>query len=117
MLDGMKDSGRRVLDPLGRLCFEGQDVANYLFQVPDDATQWERLGRIVDAILVETAKTFMESPKVLLAPPQGVMGMIRSVRGLELLQDAISRGKGVVRWGRTWVTGRSADSTAPTITP
>jgi hypothetical protein len=57
MLDGIKNSGRRPLDPLGKLCFEGQDVANYLFQVPDDASQWERLQRIVDAILAETAKT------------------------------------------------------------
>jgi hypothetical protein len=57
MLEGMKNSGQRLLDPLGKLCFEGQDVANYLFQVPDDASQWDRIRSIVDAILIEAAKT------------------------------------------------------------
>jgi hypothetical protein len=57
MLDGMKNSGRRLMDPLGKLCFEGQDLANYLFQVPDDESQWDRVRGIVDAILKETANT------------------------------------------------------------
>jgi hypothetical protein len=77
MLDGMKNSGQRMLDPLGKLCFEGQDVANYLFQVPDDASQWERLRGIVDAILQETAKTkrkelpaiAMELREIIQGPP------------------------------------------------
>ncbi|UCG88628.1 MAG: hypothetical protein JSW71_08840 [Gemmatimonadota bacterium] len=80
MLDGMKNSGQRVLDPLGRLCFEGHDVANYLFQVPDDASQWERLQRVVDAILAETAKTkrkelpaiAMEMREVMQGPPSAM---------------------------------------------
>ena len=57
MFDSLKNSGRRVMDPLGKLCFAGQDVANYLFQVPDDASQWEKIEKIVDAIIVEAAKT------------------------------------------------------------
>jgi hypothetical protein len=57
MLDGMKNSGRRAMDPLGKLCFEGQDVASYLFQVPDDEAQWERVRGIVDSIMTETANS------------------------------------------------------------
>jgi hypothetical protein len=57
MFDSLKNSGRRVMDPLGKLCFAGQDAANYLFQVPDDASQWDKIEKIIDAIIVEAAKT------------------------------------------------------------
>ena len=43
------------LDKLGKLCVEGQEVATYLFQVPDDQSQWQRIREIVDGILKETA--------------------------------------------------------------
>lgn len=42
------------LDRLGKLCFKGQEIATYLFQVPDDETQWQNARVIVDAILDET---------------------------------------------------------------
>jgi KDO2-lipid IV(A) lauroyltransferase len=49
--------------------------------------------------LIETAKTFMESPKVLLDSPARVMALVRSVRGLELLEEAIAAGRGVILMG------------------
>lgn len=49
--------------------------------------------------LIETAKTFMESPKVLLSSPQRTMGQVRSVRGLKLLEQAVAAGKGVILMG------------------
>jgi len=52
---GSMASSRPVhLDRLGRLCFEGQEIATYLFQVPDDEAQWERARGVVEAILQET---------------------------------------------------------------
>ena len=45
------------LDKLGKLCVEGQEVATYLFQVPDDESQWQRIRQIVDGILQETSRS------------------------------------------------------------
>lgn len=55
MLDGIKNSAPRVMDPLGRLLFDGQELASYLFQVPTDGAQWARLGEIVDSVVREVA--------------------------------------------------------------
>ncbi len=43
MFIGKETLKYRPLDPLGELCMEGLEVANYLFQVPDDEGQWKRL--------------------------------------------------------------------------
>lgn len=48
---GSKHTSRQPpLDELGKLCYEGQQVAEYLFQVPDDESQWERLQRVVQQL-------------------------------------------------------------------
>ena len=54
-LEALKNTRPLHLDRLGRLCLQGQDVATYLFQVPDDETQWSKLRFIVDEIQNETA--------------------------------------------------------------
>ena len=46
----------RVLDALGKLCVEGKQTAEYLWQVPDDAKMRERILGILDRIAVESAK-------------------------------------------------------------
>jgi hypothetical protein len=56
-LDGMKNSAPRVMDPLGRLLFRGQEIASYLFQVPDDASEWQRLRDITNIVASESAKS------------------------------------------------------------
>ncbi len=43
------------LDDVGKLLFEGKDVADYLFQLPDDEAQRDRLRGLLDG-LVEAAK-------------------------------------------------------------
>jgi hypothetical protein len=64
-LDKMKNTGPRLLDPLGKLCFEGQEVAAYLFQVPDDTEQWKRMEGIVEGILKHTARAqHRELPRI-----------------------------------------------------
>ncbi len=49
--------GLPTFDRLGTLCVEGQEVATYLFHVPDDAAQWQRVRDILDAVLRETAQS------------------------------------------------------------
>ncbi|NIM48152.1 MAG: hypothetical protein GTO22_02635 [Gemmatimonadales bacterium] len=53
----MEGKPRIPPDALGKLCKEGRDVASYLFQVPDDEAQWQRLREIVQAILKEARAT------------------------------------------------------------
>lgn len=45
------------LEQLARLCVEGQQVATYLYQVPDDQAQWDRVRQIVDELVAEASKT------------------------------------------------------------
>lgn len=80
MLDGIKNSAPRAMDPLGRLLFRGQEIASYLFQVPDDAAQWERIRNVAGAIVDEASKsTRRELPQIareiqeLLDQPPSVM--------------------------------------------
>jgi hypothetical protein len=45
-----------LMDALGKLCTEGKQLADYLWQVPDDAGVRERILTIIDQIAVESAK-------------------------------------------------------------
>jgi hypothetical protein len=90
MMDGMKNSAPRVMDPMGRLLFEGQEVATYLFQVPDDVPQWHRLQEIVTAILHESGRSpRVELPQIakemelLLQDPPSVMVADQLVAGFD----------------------------------
>jgi len=94
MLEGMKNSAPRVMDPLGRLCHEGYDVATYLYQVPDDAAQWERLSRIINKILelsadsrrrelpniAEELRSVLKDPPSMQAADQMVTGFDRMMK-------------------------------------
>ena len=43
-------------DALGKMCTEGKQLAEYLWQVPDDATVREQLLALLGGIAVESAK-------------------------------------------------------------
>lgn len=43
-----------LLDALGKLCMEGKQAADYLWQVPDDASVRQRILQILDAIVTES---------------------------------------------------------------
>ena len=76
---------RRATDINLRLCF------------PElSPRQRRRLARLS---LIETAKTFVESPKILLASPQRIMALVRSVDGLEALEQGVAAGKGAIIMG------------------
>jgi len=91
MLEGMRNSGRRVLDPLGKLCFEGQDVATYLFQVPDDEAQWERIRGIVDAIMAETANSNRRELPAIAAELKAALSQPPSMMVAEQLMTGFDR--------------------------
>lgn len=57
MLSTMQNSGPRYVDVIGKLCFEGQQIATYLFQIPDDEGERQRLREVIDAILEYNAKS------------------------------------------------------------
>ena len=53
------------LDNLGKLCADGLDIARYLFQVPDDEGERDRVRAILKAILAQPGvKARRELPKV-----------------------------------------------------
>ncbi len=45
-----------LLDALGKLCTDGKQAAEYLWQVPDDVAMREKILLILDQIAVESAK-------------------------------------------------------------
>ena len=54
-----------LLDALGKLCTEGKQAADYLWQVPDDAGVRKRILEILDEIETESAgQGRREMPKV-----------------------------------------------------
>jgi hypothetical protein len=50
MRDSQESTRPRHMDKLGTLCHQGLDIASYLFQVPDDESEREKLRLIVEAI-------------------------------------------------------------------
>jgi hypothetical protein len=45
-----------LLDTLGKLCTEGKQAADYLWQVPGDETMRQKILELLDRIAVESAK-------------------------------------------------------------
>ena len=45
-----------VLDALGKLCTEGKELADYLWQVPNDEPARQKILALLDQIAVESAK-------------------------------------------------------------
>jgi hypothetical protein len=45
-----------LLDALGKLCVEGKHLAEYLWQVPDDAGARQQIFELLDKIAAEGAK-------------------------------------------------------------
>lgn len=45
-----------LMDALGKLCVEGKELAEYLWQVPDDAGARQQIVVLLDKIAAEAAK-------------------------------------------------------------
>lgn len=79
------------LDNLGQLCHDGLDVARYLFQVPDDEGERDRVRAILKAILAEpSVKPRREMPKVVEGMQQALDGEA-SAMAAERLQEGFER--------------------------
>ena len=67
--------GPQHLDNLGQLCRDGLDIARYLFQVPDDEGERDRVRTILKAIIAEPGvKARRELPKVVEDMQQALEG-------------------------------------------
>lgn len=65
MSDPQSPRRPHVLDALGKLCTEGRQAAEYLWQVPDDAAVRSRILEILDLALTESrAQGRREMPQV-----------------------------------------------------
>lgn len=60
--------------------------------------QWDRAARnaLARRTLIETGKALLETPLLWLAPGERVLGLVREVRGLELMEQTLAGGKGVI---------------------
>jgi hypothetical protein len=79
------------VDGLGRLCLEGQDVATYLFQVPQDQRQWLRLRDIVEQIVQAAAKTHLRELPAIAQEMRDVLAGPPSVKAADQLNAGFDR--------------------------
>ena len=83
--------GPQHLDNLEQLCHDGLDVARYLFQVPDDEGERDRVRAILKAILAEPGvKARRELPKVAEDMQQALEGESTPMAA-ERLQEGFER--------------------------
>jgi len=89
------------MDELGTLCHRGLDTATYLFQVPDDEPQREKLREILEAISRDpVVKGRREFPRIVEEMRETLAGAATPMSA-ELLQD------GFGRMVKLWQTTRS----------
>lgn len=91
----------RHMDKLGTLCHQGLDIATYLFQVPDDESEREKLALIVEAIGQDPlVKGRREFPKI-------VDEMRETLAGPGTPMSAEALNDGFERMVKLWHTTRS----------
>ena len=89
------------MDRLGTLCHEGLDTATYLYQVPDDESQRDKLRQIVEAIGEDpVVKGRREFPRIVDALRESLAGP-GTQASAEVLSD------GFERMVKLWQTTRS----------
>ena len=55
-MDPIRPSRQPLQDALGKMCFEGKQAAEYLWQVPDDATARQQIVTLLENIAAEAQK-------------------------------------------------------------
>ncbi len=96
-----KQEQPEFLDDLGRLCKEGNDIAHYLFQVPDDEAQREKLGKTLDAILADKSMASRKELPSVAREMKELLAQPPSVSNADMLQT------GFDRMMRLWQAARS----------
>src|SRR2546426_8611388 len=64
MTEQPRRSGPPLLDALGKLCTEGKQAADYLWQVPKDEVMRQKILELLDQIALESAKQGKEMPRI-----------------------------------------------------
>ncbi|MFQ5549730.1 MAG: hypothetical protein ACE5FJ_00660 [Gemmatimonadales bacterium] len=90
-----------LLDAVGRLCKQGKDVADYLFQVPDDEAQRTRLREILDQIQADKSMANRKELPKLVGDLRALLDEPPSMMGAEQLQV------GFDRMFKLWAAARS----------
>lgn len=85
-----RPTGARV-DRLGRLCQEGTDIAAYLFQVPEDPGQRQRLGEILDEVIRGTARSKARELPAIATELKGILAQPPSLEGVAAFQEGFDR--------------------------
>jgi Lauroyl/myristoyl acyltransferase len=62
--------------------------------------------QLVGQALRDIGKSFVESACAWIWPPQRSLELVKEVHGLEVLEQALASGKGVVASPATWATGK-----------
>ena len=89
------------MDRLGTLCHEGLDTATYLYQVPDDESQRDKLRQIVEAIGEDpVVRGRREFPRIVEALRDTLAGP-GTAASAEVLSD------GFERMVKLWQTSKS----------
>jgi hypothetical protein len=101
MAEESKSERPVFLDAVGKLCKEGLDIAAYLYQVPDDKAQWQKLGQIVEAILKDPAAAKRNEVPRIATELRETLAQPQSMQGVELVQA------GFDRMARSWQAAKS----------
>lgn len=102
MPDAGKPRPSSPLDEIGQLIFEGKDVADYLFQVPDDQAQYDRLKAILEKLIAE-AKASTKHREL----PRVAGEVLESMSGPPSIPAAELAQAGFDRLMRLWQASRS----------
>ena len=86
-----RTAGAFRIDGLGRLCLEGQEVATYLFQVPQDDAQWRRMREIVDNIIRASSRTTLRELPAIADEMRQVLSGSPSVMAADQLNASFDR--------------------------
>ena len=90
-----------VMDRVGKLCKMGRDSADYLFQVPDDQAELEKVRKILNAILADKSMHGRkEAPKI-------VNEMKEALEGPPSAMVAEQLQVGFDRLTKLWMSARS----------
>ncbi len=88
-------------EEIGQLCSEGQDIATYLFQVPNDPGQRKRVREILDTLAAHRAIANRKEFPQIVAGMKAALDEQPSMMAAESLQD------GFDRLNRLWQSAKS----------
>lgn len=89
--DDPRRSRPPLMDALGKLCAEGRDAAEYLWQVPDDAAVRAKIVNTLEQIAVEAEKQGRKEMGRIVAELTTAAKVSPSPQQVDLLVDGFDR--------------------------